>query len=345
MKFNYIPSLRYENDRLTIIDQTQLPTKQVWLTIENLETACDAIVKLKVRGAPAIGVMAALSIVAIMRPQVAKLQSITAIRSYFHSVCQKLKSTRPTAVNLFYAINRIVEFENRIATNDPTAWLQLIEKEALAIYSEDIELCELIGNHGATLISTGNTVLTHCNTGALATAGRGTALGVIYTAFFDQAKKIQVYNTETRPLLQGSRLTSFELVTAGIPTTLITDSMAATVMKQGRIDAVLVGADRIARNGDSANKVGTLSLSILANHFSIPFYVVAPSTTIDTSIADGSSIVIEERSATEVRSFAGTITAPESVSVYNPAFDVAPAELITGIVTEKGVFRPPYLFD
>ena len=344
MSYQYITSLKYENHQLTIIDQTQLPEKQVWLTIVDLETACDAIIKLKVRGAPAIGVMAALSSVVSLKQQLS-LSNKSTPDQLFANICETLKSTRPTAVNLFYAIDRMIAHSNHMLDLSVTDYVNGLKQEALAIYHEDIDLCNSIGRNGASLISNGDTILTHCNTGALATAGRGTALGVIFTAYFDQSKKIQVFNTETRPLLQGSRLTSFELVSAGIPTTLITDSMAAAVMQQGRIDSVFVGADRIAQNGDSANKIGTLSLAILANHFKIPFYVVAPSTTIDRTISNGSNILIEERSANEVKSFSGIVTAPESVNVYNPAFDVTPANLITSIVTEKGVFKPPFFFD
>lgn len=339
---NYIPSLKYENGQLTIIDQTRLPVETVWLPIHDLNTACEAIVALRVRGAPAIGVMAALSAIVVFRNAVQAGEAATVER--FLEICNTLRKTRPTAVNLFYAMDRMSAKAAGLGGLAADALLQQLEAEAVAIYREDVELCDAIGRHGASLIKEGATVLTHCNTGSLATAGRGTALGAIYTAFFEEAKKIKVINTETRPLLQGARLTSYELVTAGIPTTLITDSMAAMVMKQRRVDLVMVGADRIAQNGDSANKIGTLALSILAKHYGIPFYVLAPSTTIDTTIADGSAIVIEERTADEVRSFGERRTAPANVNVYNPAFDVAPADLISGIVTEKGVFRGPYDF-
>lgn len=339
---NYIPSLKYENGQLTIIDQTRLPVDSVWLPIHDLNTACEAIVALRVRGAPAIGVMAALSSIVVFRNSVKAGEAATVER--FLEICNTLRKTRPTAVNLFYAMDRMSAKAAGLEGLAADALQQQLEDEAVAIYREDVELCDAIGRHGASLIKEGATVLTHCNTGSLATAGRGTALGAIYTAFFEEAKKIKVINTETRPLLQGARLTSYELVTAGIPTTLITDSMAAMVMKQRRVDLVMVGADRIARNGDSANKIGTLALSILAKHYGIPFYVLAPSTTIDTTIADGSAIVIEERTADEVRSFGERRTAPANVNVFNPAFDVAPADLISGIVTEKGVFRGPYDF-
>ncbi|EHQ06188.1 S-methyl-5-thioribose-1-phosphate isomerase [Leptonema illini] len=339
---NYIPSLKYENGQLTIIDQTRLPVETIWLPIHDLNTACEAIVALRVRGAPAIGVMAALSAIVVFRNSVKAGEAASVER--FLEICNTLRKTRPTAVNLFYAMDRMSAKAAGLEGLAADELQQQLEAEAVAIYREDVELCDAIGRHGATLIKEGATVLTHCNTGSLATAGRGTALGAIYTAFFEEAKKIKVINTETRPLLQGARLTSYELVTAGIPTTLITDSMAAMVMKQRRVDLVMVGADRIARNGDSANKIGTLALSILAKHYGIPFYVLAPSTTIDTTIADGSAIVIEERTADEVRSFGERRTAPANVNVFNPAFDVAPAELISGIVTEKGVFHGPYDF-
>lgn len=339
---NYIPSIRYENGQLMILDQTRLPSETVWLPIVDLDTACEAITSLRVRGAPAIGVMAALSSVAVFRLSLQAGREASIDR--FLEICNTLRKTRPTAVNLFYAMDRMSSVAVTLRGSSAESMLQRLEEEALQIYREDVALCDAIGRNGAALIPDGATVLTHCNTGSLATAGRGTALGAIYTAFFEEAKKVHVINTETRPLLQGSRLTSYELVMAGIPVTLITDSMAAMVMKERRIDLVMVGADRIARNGDTANKIGTLGLAILAAHFRIPFYVLAPSTTIDRSIKDGSSIVIEERSADEVRSFGNRQTAPADVKVYNPAFDVVPAELISGIVTEEDVFRKPYDF-
>ncbi len=339
---NYLPSLKYENGQLTILDQTELPARTVWLPVQDLETACEAIVSLRVRGAPAIGVMAALASAVAFRTAIQAGEQAGV--ELFLKICDRLRSTRPTAVNLFYAMDRMSEKARSLEGKTPDDMLRILEEEALAIYREDVSLCEAIGRHGASLIPDGATVLTHCNTGSLATAGRGTALGAIYTAFFEEGKKIQVINTETRPLLQGSRLTSYELVQAGIPVTLITDSMAAMVMQQRRVDLVMVGADRIARNGDSANKIGTLALSVLARHFHIPFYVLAPSTTIDTGIAGGADIVIEERGADEVRTFGARQTAPKEVNVFNPAFDVAPADAISAIVTEKGIFRAPYDF-
>lgn len=342
---NYIPSLKYENHSLVILDQTKLPGEIHWLPVTDLPTACEAIVSLRVRGAPAIGVMAALSAIVVARASLnTEALSSEDWGSGFRKITETLRTTRPTAVNLFYAMDRLDRCLAGLSSMRPQQMLQALEAEAVSIFREDTELCDAIGRHGATLIPAGATVLTHCNTGSLATAGRGTALGAIYTAFFEEDKGISVINTETRPLLQGARLTSFELVHAGIPCTLITDSMAAQVMKEGRVDLVMVGADRIARNGDSANKIGTFSLAVLARHFGIPFYVLAPSTTIDTAVIDGEGIVIEQRRPDEIRSFGLRATAPENVDVYNPAFDVAPAGLISAIVTEKGVFRGPYDF-
>lgn len=346
-ELNYIPSLKYEAGKLVILDQTRLPGEIVWLPIPDLATACEAIVSLRVRGAPAIGVMAGLSAIVAARNglPVADLAS-DRWAAGFREITATLRTTRPTAVNLFYAMDRLDRCLSGLSASDaaPQKMLDALETEALNIFREDTELCDAIGRHGASLIPVGATVLTHCNTGSLATAGRGTALGAIYTAYFEGQKGIQVINTETRPLLQGARLTSFELVHAGIPCTLITDSMAAQVMKEGRVDLIMVGADRIARNGDSANKIGTLGLAVLAKHFGIPFYILAPSTTIDVAVPDGERIVIEQRKADEVRAFGARPVAPENVRVYNPAFDVAPAALISAIVTEKGVYRGPYDF-
>lgn len=346
-ELNYIPSLKYEDGKLVILDQTRLPGDIVWLPIPDLATACEAIVSLRVRGAPAIGVMAGLSAIVAARSGL-PVATLTTDRwaAGFREITATLRTTRPTAVNLFYAMDRLDRCLAGLsaAAAGPQQMLDALEADALKIFREDTELCDAIGRHGASLIPVGATVLTHCNTGSLATAGRGTALGAIYTAYFEENKGIKVINTETRPLLQGARLTSFELVHAGIPCTLITDSMAAQVMKEGRVDLIMVGADRIARNGDSANKIGTLGLAVLAKHFGIPFYILAPSTTIDVAVESGEGIVIEQRRPDEVRAFGARSTAPDRVDVYNPAFDVAPAELISAIVTEKGVFRGPYDF-
>ncbi|MCS7206231.1 MAG: S-methyl-5-thioribose-1-phosphate isomerase [Leptospiraceae bacterium] len=340
-----LSSLVFENDELKILDQTLLPQKIEYKTITNIDQAIEAIKSLRIRGAPAIGVMAALSIY-VEQKRLVENRQIQSLEEFYNELninLKKISQSRPTAVNLFYAIERIRGEVLSIAWNDLTEALKELKKVALSIFEEDKELCEKIGFWGSQLVFDGAKILTHCNTGSLATAGKGTALGVIYTAV-EQNKKIFVYNTETRPLLQGSRLTSFELQYAKIPNMLITDNMVASLFANKEIDMVLVGADRIARNGDTANKIGTLGIAILSQYFSVPFYVVAPSTSIDTSIPDGSHIPIEFRRPDEVRNFRDCISSPPDVEVYNPAFDITPSHLITGIITEMGIFRYPYQF-
>jgi methylthioribose-1-phosphate isomerase len=250
-----------------------------------------------------------------------------------------LRTSRPTAVNLFWALDRIDRRLERASVSDPAALLDLLLAEAQAIAEEDRAMCRSIGQHGSSLLSSGQGVLTHCNAGGLATADYGTALAVIFTAH-EQGKAIEVFADETRPLLQGARLTAWELQRRGVPVTLICDNMAAQVMRERRVDLVVVGADRIAANGDTANKIGTYGVAVLAKAHGIPFYVAAPSSTFDLAIADGSQIPIEQRDAREITHGFGRPTAPEGVAVYNPAFDVTPAELIAGIITERGVIRP-----
>ena len=252
-----------------------------------------------------------------------------------------LDSSRPTAVNLMWATGRVFAKISAMRGGAVAVLKQTMLDEAIAIWHEDIAMCQAMGEHGATLISDGQTWLTHCNAGALATAGIGTALSAIYVAH-RQGKRIHVYSDETRPLLQGARLTAWELQRAGVPVTVITDSMAATVMAQGRIDGVIVGADRVCANGDFANKIGTLGVAVLAREFGVPFYVVAPSSTIDMALPDGTHIPIEERKAEEVTHGFGRRTAPEGVAVYNPAFDVTPHRYLSGIVTERGIIRAPF---
>ena len=257
-------------------------------------------------------------------------------------VADLLASTRPTAVNLFWAIERMKKALEAFSENTPTEGLLAgLEKEALEIYEEDRRLCRAIGEHGATLIESGQRILTHCNAGALATAGIGTALAAIYTAH-EQGKKVRVFVDETRPLLQGARLTAWELGRAGIEATLICDNMAGWVMNRSEVDLVITGADRVAANGDAANKIGTYSLACLAARHSIPFYIAAPFSTFDLNLADGGGIPIEERSPEEVAEPFGMKLSPEGIKVFNPAFDVTPAELISGFITDKGIIRPPY---
>ena len=304
-----IEPIRWKGDRVELLDQRELPEKSVYLTCRTAAEVARAIKDMVVRGAPAIGCAAAFGIVLDSSPESFSL----------------LAASRPTAVNLFWALERM-----RRATN--------LEREALAIFEEDLAANRAMGEHGAKLIPADARVMTYCNAGALATSGYGTALGVIRSA---KARGVSVIACETRPYLQGARLTAWECVQEGIPCTLVTDNMAGHLMARGEVDAVIVGADRIAANGDTANKIGTYMLAVLARRHNLPFYVAAPASTFDTAIADGSKIVIEERPAQEVTGYRGTRWAPEGVAVRNPAFDVTPAELISAIVCEKGVAREP----
>lgn len=334
-------SILWTKTELQIIDQTTLPQQETWLSIQDLDTACEAICSLRVRGAPAIAVMAAYSLVVHLRqlPQMPFNVFIGEVRSSL----DRLRNTRPTAVNLFHAMNRIEKLVNAFHDGLPQeGMVNQIQELAEEIHEEDRKLCDRLGKNASELIPQNARILTHCNTGALATGGIGTAFGGFLTAH-RQGKNIRVFADETRPLLQGSRLTMWELMKSGIPATLITDSMAAQVMKKG-IDLVMVGADRIARNGDTANKIGTYSVAVLAHYFQIPLYIVAPSTTLDPDITNGDLIPIEERQPDEIRHFGTSRTAPDQAEVYNPAFDVTPASLIIAIVTENGIHRPPYSF-
>jgi methylthioribose-1-phosphate isomerase len=328
---------------LELIDQRLLPQRVEYLKCQSPQMLFEAIQTLAVRGAPAIGVAAAYGICLGLRdlsdnsPLRQAMEQVETIAAY-------LATSRPTAVNLFWALERMKKTAVRFAADNSNTTIKTLKQfllsEANAIENEDRQMCLAIGRNGQPLIPDGGAVLTHCNAGALATAGIGTALAPIYLAH-EQGKKFTVYVDETRPLLQGARLTTWELAQAGISTVLICDNMAASLMKAGKINAVFTGADRIAANGDTANKIGTLGLSILARHFGIPFYVAAPSSTFDLSIPDGSGIPIEQRQADEVRGFAGHSAAPENVAVYNPAFDVTSAENITAIITERGVIHNP----
>jgi methylthioribose-1-phosphate isomerase len=306
-----VQPLRWKADRLELLDQRLLPDKAVYVTCRSAEEVAQAIRDMVVRGAPAIGCAAAFGVVL----------SKGSPESF-----DVLARSRPTAVNLFWALERMKKAKD-------------LEAEARAIFDEDLAANRALGKLGAELIPEGARIMTHCNTGALATAGFGTALGVIRSA---KDKKISVIANETRPYLQGARLTAWELVQEGIPCTLITDSMAGHLMARGEVDLVIVGADRIAANGDVANKIGTYPLAVLAKRHGIPFYVAAPCSSFDLSIPDGSCIPIEERPAAEVTGYRGARWAPEGVSVRNPAFDVTPAELITGIICEKGIASPPH---
>ncbi len=322
-----------------LIDQTLLPTVEKFIDVRDIETMWEAIKMLRVRGAPAIGVAAAYGVYLGARASSAEtsaalLDDVAKAKAY-------LDSSRPTAVNLFWATKRVLDHARRHSDQPPAAILAAVLAEAQAIHAEDIAVCRALGDHGAELIGSNQTWLTHCNAGALATAGIGTATAAFYVAQ-EQGKNLRVYADETRPLLQGARLTAWELHSAGIPVTVITDNMTASVMSQGRIDGVIVGTDRLCANGDFANKIGTLGVAILAKTFGVPFYVSAPISSIDMSLSSGKDIPIEERNPDEVSLGFGKRTAPEGVAIYNPAFDVTPHAYLSGIITERGILRAPF---
>ena len=334
-------TVEYKDGKVRLIDQTRLPLEEVYVECDNYQDVARAIKVMQVRGAPAIGVTAAMGVA--LGAKSIKAKDFAEFYKEFVKICDHLSGTRPTAVNLFWAIERMKSVTDR-NRNKPVDYIKdVLEKEAVKIREEDISINKAMGNYGQELIEDGDTILTHCNAGALATAGEyGTALGVIKVAH-EKGKKIKVYADETRPFLQGARLTAWELVKEGIPVRLITDNMAGYFMGKGEIDKVIVGADRIAANGDTANKIGTYSLSILAKEHNIPFYVAAPLSTIDIKISDGSKIPIEERNSQEVTHLNSKRIAPEGVEVVNPAFDVTPHKYISAIITEKGIIKPPFL--
>ena len=324
-----IQPIRWQDDRVVILDQTLLPGKQEHLQCGRASEIAEAIRALRVRGAPLIGIAAAYGIA------LAAQGDPGGLLGRVEEAAELLRATRPTARNLFWAIDRMVARVREGASADA------LREEARGIHREDAETCRRIGAHGAELLNDGARVLTICNTGALATGGSGTALGVIRAAHA-VGRRVEVLACETRPLLQGARLTMWELMQDGIPGTLITDGMAGTCLARGLVDIVITGADRIARNGDTANKIGTYTLAVLAQHHRVPFYVAAPMSTVDLSLADGTEIPIEERDGDEVRGFRGVPAAPPGAPAFNPAFDVTPADLIRGIITERGVLREPY---
>jgi methylthioribose-1-phosphate isomerase len=324
---------------LRMIDQTRLPVEFVRFDCHDVPAVWEAIKSLRVRGAPAIGIAAAYGAVLGGQPALANKADAGSLRRAVRAATAHLRTSRPTAVNLFWALDRVDRALEGAAGDDPGAVLDRVLAEAHAIAGEDRAMCRAIGRYGADLIPSGQGVLTHCNAGGLATADYGTALALIFAAT-EQGKAVHVYADETRPLLQGARLTAWELQRRGVPVTLICDNMAAQVMKEGRVRSVVVGADRIAANGDTANKIGTYGVALLARAHGLPFYVAAPSSTFDLSIPTGSSIPIEQRDPREVTHGLGRQTAPDGVSVYNPAFDVTPAELITSLITERGVIHP-----
>lgn len=327
-------AIEFKDGNVVLIDQTLLPLELKYVECDSVECIAEAVESLRIRGAPAIGVAAAfgLALTALQNSR----ESRERILSELEKSSGRLKKTRPTAVNLFWALDRVME-KARNSSNVAEAAV----KEALRIYHEDIDTNKKIGECGATLIEDGDVILTHCNTGALATAGFGTALGVIRTAQ-QKGKKIKIFADETRPMLQGARLTAFELVQEGIPVTVITDSTAAFVMKNYGITKIIVGADRIAANGDAANKIGTYGVAVLAKEHKIPFYVAAPLSTIDLSISSGKEIPIEFRNKKEIEFFSEKRVVADGAEILNPAFDVTPHKYITGIITEKGVLRAPF---
>ncbi|HVF26905.1 MAG TPA: S-methyl-5-thioribose-1-phosphate isomerase [Pyrinomonadaceae bacterium] len=337
-----IKTVEWTDEGVRMIDQRLLPVEEKYLMLRSYEEVAEAIKLMVVRGAPAIGVSAAMGLALGAKQSVST--SASDLEYDFNYMCDVMGGTRPTAVNLFWAIERMRHCFRRAsaATTDSEEIKQRLIEEAKAIYHEDLEANRALGRFGGELLSDGATVLTHCNAGALATAGDyGTALGVIRGAR-DAGKRIAVFADETRPFLQGARLTAWELEKDEIPVTLITDNMAGHVMKQGKIDAVVVGADRIAANGDTANKIGTYMVAVLAQRHDIPFYVAAPISTIDLTLSTGEQIPIEERDTVEVTHIRGERLAPEGIEVQNPAFDVTPNDLIAAIITDKGVARPPY---
>jgi len=334
-----IHTLEWTEEGIRFLDQTKLPTEETYVTAKSYEQVADVIRTMVVRGAPAIGVAAGMGIAIGVKNS--KAETVAELKKDFDQICKVIGETRPTAVNLFWAIRRMQEKFETLRIRPMPQIKDAIIEEAQRMHAEDIAANQAMGRHGAALMPSSGGVLTHCNAGALATAGYGTALGVIRAAV-EQGKTIHVYADETRPFLQGSRLTAWELMKDGIPTTVISDNMAGAMMKQGKIGAIVVGADRIAANGDVANKIGTYTVAVLAKEHGIPFYVAAPLTTLDLSLSSGEQIPIEERDPTEVTHFRDQQIAPDGINVQNPAFDVTPHHLITAIVTDKGVARPPY---
>jgi methylthioribose-1-phosphate isomerase len=337
-----LPTVAREADAVVMIDQRKLPAEEVYVRCLTAGDVARAIKTMVIRGAPAIGVAAAMGIALGMRKS--KATGTQKFAAEFHKICELMAATRPTAVNLFWAIERMRRaFSAAALAGESVDQIKdRLDAEAAAIHDEDVASCRALGAHGATVVPDDARILTHCNAGALATAGYGTALGVVRGAI-EAGKRVAVFADETRPFLQGARLTAWELVRDGIETTIITDNMCAALMLQGKVDLVVVGADRIAANGDTANKIGTYGVAVLAREHNIPFYVAAPLSTIDLNTPDGQGIPIEERSAREVTRVGGSQLAPAGALVWNPAFDVTPHRFIAGIITERGIFRAPYI--
>lgn len=331
-------TVQWKNNKVVLLDQTRLPQEKIYREYEEPGQVVQAIKDMTVRGAPAIGVTAAFGLA--LSAHKLQNESLEKARIDFDTWTQRFAKTRPTAVNLFWAIKRMKKCSLK-AVPDTETWAKQLLEKAREIHKEDVESCKRIGAYGAKLLQNPSRILTHCNAGALATAGWGTALGIIRSAV-EEGKKISVWVDETRPFLQGSRLTAWELAQEEIPATLITDNMAGYLMSKSEVDAVIVGADRIASNGDVANKIGTYSLAVLAHENDVPFYVAAPVSTIDFECACGNDIPIEERSPKEVLKFGGTLVAPEKMRARHPAFDLTPAKYVRAIITEFGVLRSPY---
>ena len=336
-----LPTIEWQDDTIVMVDQRKLPAQELYVRCRTSQEVAKAIRTMVIRGAPAIGVAAAMGIALGMRRSTAKGTKQFAVE--FQKTCDMMAATRPTAVNLFWAIDRMkrVFAEGALAGESPEELAARLEREARVIHDEDVASCRTMGAYGASLVPDGARVLTHCNAGALATAGYGTAIGVIRAAI-EQGKKIAVFADETRPFLQGARLTAWELVREGVNTTVITESMAGPLMRAGEIDIVVVGADRIAANGDTANKIGTYTVAVLAHEHKVPFYVAAPLSTIDLATPDGDRIPIEERDQREVSHLGSSRLTPVGAKIRNPAFDVTPHRYIHGIITERGVFTAPY---
>lgn len=336
-----LPTIAWQDDDIVMIDQRKLPADEVYITCKNVNDVAKAIRTMVIRGAPAIGVCAAMGLA--LGAARSKATGTKQFTTEFQKNCDLLAATRPTAVNLFWAIERMKRsFSDGALAGESVEQLQArLRKTADAIHDDDVASCRAIGEHGATLVPADATILTHCNAGALATAGYGTALGVIRGAV-EAGRTVRVLADETRPFLQGARLTAWELVKDGIDTTVITDNMAGAIMRKGDVDLVVVGADRIAANGDTANKIGTYSVAVLAREHGIPFYVAAPWSTIDLSTPDGDGIPIEERNPREVTHVGNNQLAPDGAHVRNPSFDVTPGKYITAIITERGVVTPPF---
>ena len=336
-----LPTIDWQGDMIVMVDQRKLPGQEIYVRCRTAQEVARAIRTMVIRGAPAIGVAAAMGLALAAKRSTAKGTRQFAVE--FQKTCDMMAATRPTAVNLFWAIDRMKRAfaEGAHAGESPDELAARLEREARAIHDEDVASCRAMGGFGANVVPDGARVLTHCNAGALATAGYGSALGVIRAAV-EQGKRVAVFADETRPFLQGARLTAWELVRDGINTTVITESMAGPLMRAGEVDLVVVGADRIAANGDTANKIGTYTVAVLAHEHKIPFYVAAPLSTIDLSTPDGDHIPIEERDGREITHIGSSRLTPEGAKIRNPAFDVTPHRYIAGIITEKGIVRPPF---